>query len=162
MTDWHSKLETFKPRPVYGDKNTPVTSEYLDTLEAQIGCSLPADYKDFILTTGGVLGLTRASFPVHGFEETECIAVIFGRDGGSNYDLIANFKDLGEDLEVPVLPIGSDHFGNYLFLGLHGEQKGKFYFWELHPASDAETNVHWVADTFTQFIDSLRSFSADE
>jgi hypothetical protein len=70
-----------------------------------------------------------------------------------------NYNAWKEVLPPDTFPIANDPGGNYILIGLKGENKGKIYFWMLEAANAMEAPdvaayayLGWVADSFVEFV----------
>jgi cell wall assembly regulator SMI1 len=156
------------PRPVGGASPDQVLA-----FERHIGHSLPPDYRGFVLTHNGGRPVPDAFTLRTDRGEDESIVMCFfplrdlslgqidadGIDGLRSWPLHCAWGDLQNDLEnlyeieldPPLLPIGTDGFGNYISMVLAGEQTGAVVF------LDHETAESWpLSSSFTAFLDSLR------
>jgi hypothetical protein len=71
----------------------PITRGYLSKVERRIGGSLPVDYRDFIIGTGGTFGVNgNANFEAEDGEKSD-VAVFFGRsDERKGHNVLATFN----------------------------------------------------------------------
>ena len=144
------------------EKISPASPADVAAFEAEIGATLPDDYRQFLLrSNGGSLGDKY---------ELEEAYVIIGSVGGfrEGYSLrSARGCYQGSPVRIPctLLWIMDDPGGNAICLGLTGEHRGKVYFWDHdeEPYPDewdgqVETagNIRLLANSFTEFVAGLR------
>jgi hypothetical protein len=150
-------------------KVAPPSPSQLEAFEAEIGTTLPDDYRRFLLrSNGGSLGdkycfendeaYVRAS-AVGGFQEPYSLRAARGC-----YQ--------GHPVRIPraLVWIMEDPGGNAVCLGLTGKHRGRVYFWvhDEEPDPDewdgeVETagNIRLLADSFTEFVAGLRARDAE-
>lgn len=138
-----------------------LTREQVSALEHAIGIPLPKDYWDFLLRFNGGRPIPN-SFPIRGFDL-------------DNFGDIQRFFGITEDRVAPdirwfiktfrgriphgLLPIAGDGSGNIICLSLSGSNMGAVYFW-YHDAEQSPptySNVYPIADSFTDFLNSIHS-----
>jgi hypothetical protein len=79
---------------------------------------------------------------------------------GEYSNLERRIRSLNERIPPDTLPIANDSFGNAILLGLHGDRRGKVYFWDHEEEPDNQpdwSNVSLVADSFDAFMRGLLS-----
>jgi hypothetical protein len=79
---------------------------------------------------------------------------------GEYSNLERRIRSLNERIPPDTLPIANDSFGNAILLGLHGDRRGKVYFWDHEKEPDSQpdwSNVSLVADSFDAFMRGLLS-----
>jgi hypothetical protein len=143
------------------EKIAPASPDDVASFEAEIGATLPDDYRQFLLrSNGGSLG--------DNYEVVEGY-VIIGSVGGfrEGYSLrSARGCYQGSPVRIPraLLWIMDDPGGNAICLGLTAEHWGKVYFWDHdeEPYPDewdgqVETagNIQVLANSFTEFVARL-------
>jgi hypothetical protein len=148
-------------------ESPPAPSDQFERFEAELGTTLPDDYRQFLVrTNGGVIrGWYRFKGPtprdgtqfvfignVYGFRAEPHLSLRFNR---------ACCLDPGSGFPHELLWIMDDPGGNGICLGLTGKHRGRVYFWihdELPDPSEwdgqIETadNVIPLTDSFTDFI----------
>jgi hypothetical protein len=143
------------------EKIAPASPDEVAAFEAEIGATLPDDYRQFLLrSNGGSLG--------DKYEVVEQYVVI-GSVGGfrEGYSLrSARACYQGTPVRIPraLVWIMDDPGGNAICLGLTGEHRGKVYFWDhdeepYPPEWDGQVetagNIQLLANSFTKFVASL-------
>jgi hypothetical protein len=144
------------------DKVSPASPDDVAAFEAEIGTTLPDDYRQFLLrSNGGSLG------DKYELEGTYAVIASVGgfREGYSLRSARACYQASPVRIPRALLWIMDDPGGNAICLGLTGEYRGKVYFWdhdeEPHPDEwdgEVETagNIQWLANSFTDFVARLR------
>lgn len=151
----------------------PFTRENLRILEAQLGCELPDDYRDFLLKHNGGQP-DRCFFTSPSDGQDDWIDNFFSVD--ENYiqpneeadtDTIsfATFMD-GRFMPEDCLIIGSASQMNRILLRLHGERRGRVDLKvmgnldvsddEDYPDKIRELEVYPLAESFAEFLAALR------
>jgi hypothetical protein len=160
-------------------REPPATEEQVASLEERLGISLPSDYRAFLLAEGGGAGVAidgnrDVVFPLawsgqkwaQGLDEA-MMDHFYSLDPKSRLTLDAALEMFIEWRRIPAdfLPIGYDPGSNQVLLGIRGERRGKIFFWmkEFEAADDSPEprydNIAFVAESFTDFIESLRPMS---
>jgi hypothetical protein len=157
----------------------PAPPDQIEAFEAEVGATLPDDYRKFLVRTNGgyIPGWYRFKGPtpdgqswvafVHhvcGLREEPHLSLRFNRACG-----------LSGESQFPraLLWIMDDPGGNGICLGLGGKRRGRVYFWIHDEQPDPEEwdgevetarNVILLADSFTEFIAGVgpRSEGDDE
>jgi hypothetical protein len=158
-----NELATILRKP--GD---PATPEAVAAFEAEVGATLPDDYRAFLgAVNGGYLpGWFRYRGASAGSEpRTEYVADLFGLRRDELGLSLRFHRGGGLDPESgfprDLLAVAGDPGGNLFCLRLSGDRRGKVYFWvhDLLPDPDewdgqVETaeNVRLVADSFAAFL----------
>lgn len=161
----------------------PLTPHDIGKWEQIINAPFPEQYRDYLLHCNG--GGMRV-IPEHKFEtESYCFTIkwpegvqdktpnsLLGKffmiqeipTGEKKFTLTFdyNYNAWKEVLPPDTFPIATDPGGNYILIGLKGENKGKIYFWALESANPMDTPeiaayayTGWIADSFVEFILSL-------
>jgi cell wall assembly regulator SMI1 len=141
--------------------NPPTTRAAIEKFEADRGIALPSRYKEFLLATNG--GTPELSaFPLQGHPRAQVWgAEVFCGIGvpepteelAYGYDLYAGGIPQG------IVPIAEDGMANYVCLDLRkGTDRVAFWdhrhFWGT--GEWRESDLYHVADSFEEFIASLR------
>ena len=136
------------------------TEEDVAEFEKQLKTSLPADYRQFLLTHNG--GMPEASVFRINYELGEGIVNdFFGLHDGPNYASLRWHQEISRGRMPDILlPIGGDPGGNLICISLGTEDKGAIYFWEHEFEGDEGEepifdNVYRIADSFSQFLNEL-------
>ncbi|HEV7369455.1 SMI1/KNR4 family protein [Arenibaculum sp.] len=129
----------------------------LADFEADLGFTLPEDYRDFLLAHNG--GTPVPSTFVSAREGEDRIESLYGlHDGPDHLRLDEMWGIYRRRLPRGVLPVGDDPFGNAICIALAGRHRGRIYFWdhEREPEDDPFEALTALADGFTAFLASLR------
>lgn len=146
------------------DKPEPVSELQISELEEMLKYQLPKDYRTFLKTHNG--GRPKpVSFkyhdPMHG-ETLGSINKFFGiMDEDNWFSILGNFKDFRNEAQLGLLPIADEGGGNYIFMALDDENKGKIYYLN-HNIDPSEGNLFFVANTFNELLDILFDYTEDE
>ena len=147
-------------------KLAPAPLDALEQFEAQIGHTLPDDYRHFLIQcNGGYVG-GRYWFQGKNPEGKEVEAGVHHIGGfrdESHFSLPWHRDCYDGRIPDALLWINDDPFGNAICLGIADEHRGKVYFWdhENEPEEDwdgaVETagNVTLIANSFTEFVAGL-------
>lgn len=135
-----------------------ISEQDISKLEADVGCTLPADYKAFLLEFNG--GRPRPNlFPVKSFENgTASVHTLLGIDRESESSRIDwHLREYGDRIPSELLPIGYSDTNDILCIALSGESVGNIYYWDsLNEVSKGSyDNIHHVATSFKEFLESL-------
>ncbi|WP_082116181.1 SMI1/KNR4 family protein [Hymenobacter terrenus] len=141
-----------------------VTEQDIVTLEQQLGARLPDDYRQFLLQTNGVDILDQTFF-VKDLDQEVMLHVLFGLTNPTSRGLTMAYwlKEYGDEIDPYTLIIGKDAGGRFLLYTVAGEDTAGIYYWDHNDSfpqsKDGEGNTYFVADTFTEFCDSLRDYT---
>lgn len=154
------------------DQSPPASPEEVEALEAEIGSSLPGDFRRFLMRCDG------------GHAGGACCFLGPTPDGGDTYVTIADVFGLRRDdhrslrhrLRGPgtgtsrrwpsLIPIMGDPGGNLICLGLTGEGRGRVYFFDHERAPDPAAwdgdvehagHLERLADSFADFVAGLEA-----
>ena len=155
--------------PPMESRGPSVTESDILAFEKRLGCSLPEDYRRFLLeVNGGGLTIVNMSFAY----------------GNINLLLSLNSPDENDDLleytlrhralsllpSPDLLAVGFDDGGGRILLALEGEHRGEVWFENTSDPrpEDANPRVEWfkrrdmkkLADSFEQFMSSLKPLHA--
>jgi len=144
------------------ERRPPASETELAAFESMIGCRLPEDYRQFLATTnGGAVEDDRF------FSGTADAGICIYGIGGVP-ELIENrdcYQISERRIPSDLLWIMDDAFSRGVCIGITGAYRGKVYLWDSdnEPGSawDGEVatagNIVLLANSFTEFIDGLRS-----
>jgi cell wall assembly regulator SMI1 len=147
---------------IYGSSEA-LTEGKIATFETWLGCRLPDDYRIFLLKqNGGFSNLTSFEYMEHGEKEIGGISRFYSIVENEPLNSIQKYRIFftEDGLSETLLPIAHDHVGNFIFLTIHGAERGKVYYM-LHELPDTE-NLFLVANTFSEFIGKLFRSEDDE
>ena len=147
------KINTMK----FAKENTPPLSmEDLIKLEQKIGCTLPQDYRNFLIHHNG----GEPEYQVLTIPDCHDETLVDRFLGiGRTHDDIQEWRDeLSDDLGDAFLAIGLDSGGNALLMDLLDRT---IYYWDsaryLNCSSDDE-NAFWIADSFSDLLERLKLY----
>lgn len=131
------------------------------SLEKELGFSLPAEYKDFLLNHNG--GWPEPNeFPIEDnpSDDRGRVHYFLCIEDGDEYNLMDWVVDYEGRLPPGLLPIACDPGGNLICLSVSGENAGTVYFWDHEEeAGPGETpsyeNAYHVAESFGEFLERL-------
>lgn len=141
--------------------NAPTTLAAIEAFEHERELTLPAAYKDFLLTTNG--GVPAAPiFPIEGMELNPVgeVQVFFGIDAKHPSSDLAQVYDfyVGR-IPAGVVLIACNSMSDYICLDLRDGGE-KVVFWDKRPFWSTgewrESDLYHVADSFEEFLASLR------
>jgi hypothetical protein len=145
----------------------------LSQFEAQHGFRFPSDYRDFLLKhNGGMPVNNRFISKYFGPQNTFVVRRILPladkeKVGFENLESVLTTLTV-EQRRIPagMVPIASDGFGNLFLIAVSHADTGKIFFWDHEREADPDDdevlahpprNLSLVADTFTEFLVSLKS-----
>jgi hypothetical protein len=155
------------------DRAAPASAEELAQFEAELGTSLPDDYRRFLVACNGghVGGALWFYGSANGNAEARAgIHHVFGFRREPCYSLRQRRAGLQlEDLRIPLdlLPVMDDPLGNKLCIGLTVPHRGRVFFWDHENEPDPDEwdgrvetagNLSPLADSFTEFVAGVRPF----
>lgn len=134
---------------------------HVRALEARLGRSLPADYREFLLLHNGGRPRERVFEFVlrNGKPSDSAVDCFLALHDGASTNLERNLEILQGRIPPDVLPIADDPFGNVVLIGLDGSVRGRIYFWDHEEEPDSQpdwSNIDLVADSFDSFMSVLK------
>jgi hypothetical protein len=124
--------------------------------EREHGVILPADYREFLLSSRGGSPTPRwSSFGRDG----DFVAYVYGIHQGLEWKRLSYaIEQFGHDLSI-FLPVAVSNGGNYFLVRLPEPDKGAVYFWDhelegFRPPT-FESLIR-VSDSFSSWLDSLQ------
>ncbi len=172
--------------PIGGSEFEPLSADEMAELEKKLKTTFPPNYRQ-LLGTYGAIGFngTSEDDPYVYFESTEplpeyitsepqaLIRAFYGRD---IHDYLQMFRGRMPDT---LIPIAHDGGAGQLCLGIAADDLGKVYYWDMsdEPLDDEEfeedygypkppeedrKNLYLVANTFDDFLNTLRPSDTDE
>jgi hypothetical protein len=142
--------------------NPPTDEVRVVALEARLGARLPDEYRRFLLEFNG------------GRPSPACFKFAL-RTGPYTDSLVDNFLSANTTDEMSIdnvlgwlmgrkppalLPIATDPGANYVMLGIHGDVRGKVYFWDHdnEPQDEQDwSNIDLITDSFDAFMSGLEA-----
>ena len=153
-------------------KLPPAPEGLVADFEASLGCKLPEDYREFLVSCNGghVGGALWFKGPTPDGQTADAGVHHVGGFRKENY-LSMNWRRECYEGRIPnaLLWIMDDPFGNAICLGIFGDSRGKVYFWdhENEPEDDwdgsIETagNIQLLANGFVEFVAGLKGRGND-
>ncbi|BCM92052.1 hypothetical protein IAD21_03931 [Abditibacteriota bacterium] len=151
------ELTDFGDAPLEKQWPNPVSEMELDDVEERLGDSLPLDYREFLRQYGGFNVYKYFLVP----QSERSISLHVGISGFFNAKSLLSATSC-VNVEEDLLPHNSIAIGfgdkGYILLVLYGQQKGQIYFWNFSQTGSAieSENLHFVANTFDEFMELLR------
>jgi hypothetical protein len=144
-------------------ESSTATESQLTAFEEQMGTRLPPDYRNFLLENNGV-ELLNQSFFVQDLDQEIKLQALFGLHNTSSRGLTLNhwLTEYEDELGPDTLLIGKDRGGNFLLYTVAGEDQG-IYYWDTRnffpQSTDGNGNTYFVAESFTDFCNSLMNYN---
>jgi hypothetical protein len=139
----------------WGNSSEQAVKEF----EQQIGFTLPADYRQFLINNNGAW-VNNQKFFVKDLGQEILMHVLYGLTNSESKGLTLGYwlaKHDG-DIDDKELVIGHDQGGHQILLVTDGEGKGVYY-WDHNnffpQSADGGGNAYFVADDFTAFCQML-------
>jgi hypothetical protein len=141
------------------------TEEAVLAFEQQIGFTIPDDYRQFLLKNNGAV-INDQTFFVKALDQEVLMDVFYGITNPRARSLTLGYwlKEYEDEIGEKELVIGKDPGGHQLLYITTGEDKG-IYYWDTNhffAQSSEQGNAYFVADSFTEFCDSLQDFKLAE
>jgi cell wall assembly regulator SMI1 len=138
----------------------------IEKVERDYNIRLPQDYRDFLLEhNGGVPQPDTFDLLLAGKPSSSDVRRFLGI-GGASQDSLETQRKLDTNHVMPdsLLPIAYDSGGSVICLSVREADYGKVYFWDNQDVdlSDPYRNVYYVANSFTEFLNSLYHFDLAE
>jgi hypothetical protein len=139
-----------------------VTQAELQVFEHELGAEFPKDYLDFLLVHNGAKVKPNCFvWNNKGHRNYNIVRYLFGLCELEWCSLRAYQKDYSSRMPANLLPIGTDEDSSNICLSISGDDYGKVYFWDRHfevlDGIPDNSNLFLLADSFTEFIDSLKN-----
>lgn len=152
----------------FENKGKPLSESEITTWEKTQGFSLPADYRQFLLTVNGGRP-TPDVFDIPG-AGASTVHTFNSLHDNSPYDLDEDMQAYSGRLPSRMITVASDDCGNVLAMSVSGNDLGFIYFWDHeleadpHQGEDPESidNLTMLTKSFQEFVDSLRAPSPEE
>lgn len=142
------------------DVDVRVTAEALERVEKAWGVRLPVDFTQCVQENNGGCS-SRDVFDVSG--RSRVFNRLFRFNADSDSYVLDCFEDMQDRLVDRVFPIADDVFGNAICLDYRQDRENpSIVFWDHEVASqDPEAAVAYIAASFTEFLQMLRSNDFD-
>ena len=151
----------------FTEAEPPIHDEDIVRAERILGCTLPEDYRRFLLKENGgrpsleAFNIQWNDNPVgEGWGASLIHFFLSIHDG--KYSNFINYNTVKFEDRIPkdTVAIADDQGGNLLLIGVGESNHGKIFFWvKDHEVEEGETpdysNIGNVAETFSDFLSSL-------
>jgi hypothetical protein len=130
-----------------------VDLEKLRGFEATLSFQLPEDYRRFLEKHNGA-SFRGARYWVPDLQVEEDLDVLYGFHENPSLDIRSVRKDMDGEVPPNSIIIGDGVGGNLIVL-----QEGCVSYYDhqyCYPQSSDKSNAYRIADTFTDFLDSLK------
>lgn len=141
-----------------------LTKGSLQAIESKLGCQLPQDYSEFLLSSNGAFPTPDCvMFDEAGRKTASDVFCLFAiQEVSASLSLEWHRKTFSNRLPQNTLPVGRDSSGNLWLISLRGQHAGAIFFWD-HGSFDTfdETDLsNWpmVAASFSQFLSRLGAY----
>jgi|HubBroStandDraft_6_1064221.scaffolds.fasta_scaffold29902_3 hypothetical protein len=137
--------------------NLELSSEIIGEFEREVGFTLPADYREFLLRYGLSTQRGYATWPDlrRPGKPGGGVDWWYGLNPNESRDLLRQWKGFRGRIPSDMLPIAESP-GGQICLGLAGEERGKLFWWDRsEPHADPRQNLNVIASDFDTFINSL-------
>lgn len=148
------RIRQFMNADAEGKPPKPLNEEQLKEVEAELGHSLPEDYREFLRSYGGLVipNSLHLRTPTADGLSIGMTTAFFAATPDKNFDLLEYNDPLGTlPFELIRIVMGDN---GYYCLSIAGEHKGEVYFWDS-PAGDEEEHFQLVASSFDKFLQRL-------
>lgn len=135
----------------------PIGDDSIAALERRLGTGLPPDYRRFLAETNGGVPLQRGVRSEATGQEWS-INVLFGLTRpiiSSNLD--SNLEATKDTRPAGQLPIAATDTGEFVLLSIGGRRPGvvSLWQWQEDDLASKARHLHPLAQSFTQFLESL-------
>ncbi len=147
------------------DRGPPLTADELESAEKILGTRLPETYRSFLLEiNGGYPSERNVGFPLRSGGST--LNFFYGIGMEDEWDDLVFFTQIARErhnMPETLVPIAVDDGGEFICLGVAGDEIGKVYFRENDRVPDDPNPKPWarmkgyvrIADSFSEFLASL-------
>jgi hypothetical protein len=136
------------------------TSSQLERFERASGLSLPARYKNYLLSANGGQPGNAVCFTIPENGEEVMLGVLFGvsDEDDDSLSLDAVYSDSKDDIPAGFLPIGEDPGGNKLLLATSGDSSEGVFFWDRvgFLAKRTGKRLFFVSPNIEELLNSLQ------
>lgn len=142
--------------------DTTGIEEKLTEFESRYSIKLPEQYRSFLLKyNGGITPETEFRYK----RTSSDVRAFYGIGNGIDYYSFENiFENVLKDvlpltvfIDKGILPVAEDSWGNYITIGIDGENRGKMFFCDHEKGMKAKL----LTETFSEFIQKCRSGEFD-
>lgn len=136
----------------------PISNSELSEIEKKINVILPEDYKEFLLEVNvGIPKEQYLSFFIDDLNEEVILGTMLGISENKNFSLTDWNSEYQIELPYDSFVFGTEYGGGLFVMIVSGEDRG-IYFWDhtfIFDQSSVDSNVYFLADDFTNFIEKL-------
>ena len=132
----------------------PLSEDAICKLESALGVTLPGNYREFLIETGGGIvkqdGKNRITIPSIG--QTIAVDVLFGYGVAQNSDILYWNKKYKDEMLDDAVLIGFDVHQGFLFLIADGVD-ASVYYWDdsyVFEESNDDQNVYLLVKDFSE------------
>ncbi|WP_051303290.1 SMI1/KNR4 family protein [Psychromonas aquimarina] len=145
------------------NKYGAINLDALEALEAEIGCKLPTEYGDFLISNNGGSPLFDC-FEISKQDGDDRLSSFFGLHTGPEYlQLDKQLKVFKERIPDKLLPIADDAFGNLVGISLNDDSFGAIFFWDHEKQlNNSFSSLIKLSASLTEFISSLKEDISDD
>ena len=140
------------------DRGPQIRDRDVHGFESLVGCTLPGDYRDFLLATNG--GEPHAGdgwFHIGSGNKQRWSRVRFfyglKRADTEHWLLAASWTCFRTEIPDHSIPIACDVYGNQIVLEVVGRRKGRVGFW----SHESDEPIRELAKSFTEFLRILQT-----
>lgn len=149
------------------ESGAPLTEREIDDFERHMGCSLPREYRGFLLKhNGGRPSPYWFSYvDDNGRPDRDAVNVFYslGPDALDYCSLLWHMECFKGRIPSGMFAIGDDPCGNLICIIIKGDQVGELFLWNHEGEHSPPTykNVVYLANSFLRFIDGLHEVQHD-
>lgn len=142
----------------------PTSGPAVERLEHNLGATLPADYRAFLLRTNGGVPFPEDAYRHERYSSILSMFYSVEHERVS-FTIAQNRLAFDERIPTDLLTIACDLGSNQICIGIGDDNYGRVYFWmradEARPGETVDySNVGLVADTFEEFLSLF--YNSDE
>jgi hypothetical protein len=158
----------------------PTDEIAIASFEKLIGVPVPADYREFLVKHNGGTVLPDCFF-VYGCStgDYHTLQYLCGVRPNSGGNLVSEFETFHDRIPFEFIPIGYNPGSDLLLLAVRGKDYGRIFYWDSSDKKPSELpddhewteqelsysiyrNVHFVAGSFTEFLQNLQPYPNSE
>lgn len=166
---WPDESMRYEPKLGMTPLFPPSTEEQIVAFEAELGTSLPDDYRAFLLEWNGVFFKdSDAAFLLKDSEDDDTdyfVTRLYGLKDKDTFDDVRRMQSgyaFNERVPREIIAIGDNNSWNHLCISVSGPDRGAIYLWDPgEPWEPDGRNVptrewlHPVADNFAEFWQAI-------
>jgi len=143
-----------------------ITDSDIEKYIKELNINLPEDYKQHLIKYNGGHPIKDGAPMINPIDESETdigidwFLAIYEGESSNFLKAYHTFKIWQKRMPDELIPIANASCGDKICMSVKGDNYGKIYYWEHEiEASEGEepdySNVHLIANSFTDFINSL-------